>query len=874
MKKLLFFSLLLTSAAWGQNGIITHNVPGPNSVRSCLTSDNSGNTWIGMYNGLRKFDGANWTTYDNTNTPMTANNITAVGTRVNDVWVGVKASSNAGQFLLFDGTTWTDHSTDVNNSIVKSVIAGTAANTIWVGTQSGLYKFDGTTWTNYTVASSGLASDTVNCLAIDPSGNILAGTARGLSVQNGAGWTNYNTANTPSMINTYVTAVYSDVTNGTWVVNGDVMLFSGGTFISAQTLASSAIGTSPAWTVRLNMAKGPHGGMLTSYGGTLVEFVGNTPHVYAYTVPASFFTYNVADGKTWFIGYSSSSPLVEFDGNNYHAVSNTVTINNVKFLDVNQISTAILNRGDMHWNTWSAQYEVPKGGGAHSIFMSALWIGGLDQSNNLHQAAMTYRQTGMDFFPGPLDTTTGTTDTAMASQYDYIWKIDKTEILAFQYYWSTGAVQNGTYVPRSDFLTWPAQGNGNYTRNMAPFVDVNNNGVYDPLTGGDYPLIKGDQMLYCIYNDNLAPHTETGGQPLKVEVHFSAYAYACSSVADSLKAINYTTFYHYDIINRSTNDYHDVHIGLFQDADLGAFDDDYVGSYPPGNFCYTYAGDANDGTSALPTLGTYGANPPISSLAVLNGPPAEPGDGIDNNNDGTIDEAGEKNLLTGFTFYNNDFTITGNPETADDYYLYSSWKWKDSTDITYGGNGYGGMTPTMFMYPSPPFDMSPGAWNERTAGNTPYDRRYVASCGPFNLNAGESVSLDFADIFSRDTTVTPTDTMYFMQALNDVNRVRNWYTNNSAPSCVNWSVGVPELSHAVEFSVYPNPASTQLNLVYQPKNDNATFEVIDLTGRTVEGGAVLPQGRTIVDVSTLSPGIYLVRVVDGASSASVKVIRQ
>ena len=667
MKKLLFFSLLLTSAAWGQNGITVHNVPGPGSLRTGIASDNSGNIWIGTYNGLRKFDGANWTTYDNTNTPMTANNISAVGTRVNDVWVGVKSSSIAGQFLLFDGTTWTDHSTDVGNSIVKSVIAGTAANTIWVGTQSGLYKFDGTTWTNYTVASSGLASDTVNSLAIDPSGNILAGTARGLSVQNGAGWTNYNATNTSSMINGAVMAVYSDAVNGTWIVNGDLMLFSGGTFTSAQTLASSAIGTSPAWMVRLNMAKGPHGGMLTSYGGTLVEFIGNAPHVYVYNVPASFFTYNATDGKTWFIGYTSSSPLVEFDGNNYHAVSNTVTINNVKLLDVNQVSAAILNRGDMHWNTWSSQYEVPKGGGAHSIFMSAMWIGGLDQSNNLHQAAMTYRQTGMDFFPGPLDTTTGTTDTAMASQYDYIWKINKTEILAFQYYWSTGAVQNGTYVPRSDFLTWPAQGNGNYTRNMAPFVDVNNNGVYDPLTGGDYPLIKGDQMLYCIYNDNLAPHTESGGQPLKVEVHFSAYAYACGSVADSLKAINYTTFYHYDIFNRSTNDYHDVHIGLFQDADLGAYDDDYVGSYPPGNFCFTYNGDQNDGTSALPTIGTYGAHPPISSLAVLNGPVAEPGDGIDNNNDGTIDEAGEKNLLTGFTYYNNDFSVIGNPEAAGPY---------------------------------------------------------------------------------------------------------------------------------------------------------------------------------------------------------------
>jgi len=39
---------------------------------------------------------------------------------------------------------------------------------------------------------------------------------------------------------------------------------------------------------------------------------------------------------------------------------------------------------------------------------------------------------------------------------------------------------------------------------------------------------------------------------------------------------------------------------------------------------------------------TYGISPPMLSSVILNGPLAEPTDGIDNNNNGITDEGGEK----------------------------------------------------------------------------------------------------------------------------------------------------------------------------------------------------------------------------------------
>ena len=54
--------------------------------------------------------------------------------------------------------------------------------------------------------------------------------------------------------------------------------------------------------------------------------------------------------------------------------------------------------------TWSnGRYEIPKGSGKHSMFAGALWIGGYDDNGQLKVAGQTYRQSGTDYWPGPLD---------------------------------------------------------------------------------------------------------------------------------------------------------------------------------------------------------------------------------------------------------------------------------------------------------------------------------------------------------------------------------------------------------------------------------------------------------------------------------------
>src|SRR5690606_20822508 len=89
-------------------------------------------------------------------------------------------------------------------------------------------------------------------------------------------------------------------------------------------------------------------------------------------------------------------------------------------IDLNNVRATIFTSGDMWWTLQASQprYEIPKGGNRHSLFASSLWIGGIDNGGNLKVAAMTYRQSGNDFWPGPLDTTNASITPDICLQYD------------------------------------------------------------------------------------------------------------------------------------------------------------------------------------------------------------------------------------------------------------------------------------------------------------------------------------------------------------------------------------------------------------------------------------------------------------------------
>lgn len=418
----------------------------------------------------------------------------------------------------------------------------------------------------------------------------------------------------------------------------------------------------------------------------------------------------------------------------------------VAHIEANNVRGQILGNGTVYMNYESMDdinpcpfWEVPYGSGKSTIFQKALWLGGLDAIDSLHLAAMRYGQGAniqggcQDYWSGPLKTTDATIDMMTSLKYNHVWSLTRAEIEQFK-----SNLGSASYKIPEDILTWPAHGEGDYAQDLAPFVDVNNDGRYNP-SDGDYPDIKGDHCLFFIFNDSFKEHSESLGEKVGLEVHAMVYAYD----AYEDEALNNTVFTSYKLINRSANDYHATYLGLWFDWDLGYVMDDYVGCDVLRNSCYVYNGYEIDG---MGEPSSYGDNWPVQVTTVLEGP-----DGLG---------------MTGFMFHNNDASTTGDPRTADQYYMFLQGRWKDGTHMMYGGNAYPG-TPGVvgpecnYMFPgdSDPDNIGTNGvapnggynangkyWTDSEAGNMPADRRGLAMVGPFDFPSGSEKRVTFAEI--------------------------------------------------------------------------------------------------------------------------------
>ena len=66
---------------------------------------------------------------------------------------------------------------------------------------------------------------------------------------------------------------------------------------------------------------------------------------------------------------------------------------------------ALIETGGSLWHDRAVgrgSYEVPKGGGVSVMYGGALWLGGISPDQQLKIAAVRYRQSGNDYWPGPL----------------------------------------------------------------------------------------------------------------------------------------------------------------------------------------------------------------------------------------------------------------------------------------------------------------------------------------------------------------------------------------------------------------------------------------------------------------------------------------
>lgn len=501
------------------------------------------------------------------------------------------------------------------------------------------------------------------------------------------------------------------------------------------------------------------------------------------------------------------------------------------WLNINNARVRVNAGGDMWWDLpggTGSKYYIPANSSSTSLYAGSLWIAGLDINQQLKCAAIRFRQTGNDFWTGPLTIDgTASIDPETCMEYDKMYTITRAEVDDFIANCDpeTGVPYNGYQIP-SSIANWPAHGDESRGMSyyLAPFYDNNKDGHYRP-SDGDYPyydidnelchsqvptmdesregsvqgsiladqVIKGDQTLWWVFNDKGNAHTETGGSAIGLEIRAQAFAFATND------EINNMTFYSYEIINRSTYTLTNTYFSPWTDVDLGFSRDDFVGCDVSRGLGYGYNGKNIDGSGEPES---YGANPPAVGVDFFQGPYLDP-DGIDNpkynpetgeNCDESINGVNFENGIVDderfgmrrFVYHDNAQTVNGDPDKASEYYLLLRGIWKNGEKMHYGGNalpGTAGVTDVAcdFMFP---FDSDPcfwgtggivpdfdGYWSEETGNNgtpnNPADRRFMQSAGPFTLRPGAVNYITFGVPWARSTAGTAWSSVELLRRVDD-----------------------------------------------------------------------------------------------------------
>ncbi len=208
------------------------NSPLPSDNIRALYFDQYQNLWVLCYDydgipgdkgGLVKYDGTNWTIYDETNSPLPTNQMNAmVFDKYGNIWIG---TDYYGLFKFSKGT-WTNYKiappsySEFKYSDVTS-LAVDSLNNIWIGTRfTGLFEFDGTTWKVYDAYNSNLHSSFINSVIVDYKNRVWVGTEIGLFRLEKDSLIEYNTSNAP-LPNYQLLKVLPDSKGNIWILNQD-----------------------------------------------------------------------------------------------------------------------------------------------------------------------------------------------------------------------------------------------------------------------------------------------------------------------------------------------------------------------------------------------------------------------------------------------------------------------------------------------------------------------------------------------------------------------------------------------------------------------------------------------------------------------------
>lgn len=471
-------------------------------------------------------------------------------------------------------------------------------------------------------------------------------------------------------------------------------------------------------------------------------------------------------------------------------VSSQVNIQFVK-LNGNNISTYFQNTGIFNKNasTNASGFEWPKGVGKYAIFTTGLCLAAKING----QLAQSMASFSGEFAPGYVLNGVPTTSANFK-----LYKINRGD----------NAGNNGDYAYWHLMIPYGA-----------PYIDVNNNHLYDP--GIDSIGIRNaKQVIFLCMTDGFAgTHNSSEGfgggitSPLLYsQIAFTAWCYDQNGLQD-------IQFIKWAIINKGSNEWNSSYFSLVCDPDVGDGTDDYIGCDTSKNLGFCYNSDNQDGTG----LGnTYGANPPAVGI-ILHKSPKD---------------------LSSFSYFTNGSPVPceADPNNAEPYPAYLMMKGYKKDSSNYMNPLTIPPTPTKFVYTGDP--QTNTGWTEykgsvqNCGGNTGTiltsnpagDRRFIMSSGSDNCT-----------IYPGDTTIIYASQLIARGSsnLNSVTLLKNlantaWSVYNSG-----FSVGIKQISSNVPsnydlYQNYPNPFNPTTTIKFAvPKSSFVKITVYDILGKKV-----------------------------------------
>ena len=543
-------------------------------------------------------------------------------------------------------------------------------------------------------------------------------------------------------------------------------------------------------------------------------------------------------------------------------------------LDVNQLTPKVHANGLIGQDTVDHDPGVTYGNDSSGVlFAGGLWMTAKGPMDSIHASCQQYIGNGYhDYDPGPIADQYGSN---YQQRYDRVWSLSRDSI---EYHVSNWW-KSGYQVP--DMISdWPAHGdttNGE-AWHLAPFKDLNDNGVYEPQQG-DHPIIRGDRAIYFISND--IAEQEGAQNPMGIEVHGMLYAWDCPDKA----SLNNSILLHYEVINRSSTPYDSVMTGHFNDFDIGCANDDYYGSDVQRGIAFCYNGDGVD--QSCNGIQGYDSIPPAFGVTFLEGPELDP------NNTDDVYKGDGRASVTGPGFGDG---ITDNehwgmerayvwaggsnpysPQIPREYDHYMTGRYPDGTLITYDGTN-----PTRFTYPwsSDPqyfatYGDSIGFRSEGGFNNSAGERKTIASSGPTSLNPGDTVKLDMAYLAAQ-TPSKPGDSVAPVMVMKErVDSLRSYFMQDAVPcSDGSFSSIAEKKASAFEAKVFPNPSDGRFHVSLKGKAKSYKYRVYSMRGELLQKGEWNGNGRRSFRLSEERSGVHFLRIRSGASSKVLKVVKR